>query len=1601
MLAESRARASSPALKKLSPLHPEGLEYVKSAFSTPIGSREPDLKERAQANGPPTVTEKLAQLISTCPPAKSSKPKQKKPPMTVLSGFVKESGKKLPMPGATAATVTKDFLKKPISSGTLGLDLVNKEFAKKVPGTGGGSAGFISKENGSKKQPGSCPSMVGLTNKDYEKRPSVLSCPVGPVSKEGGKKPLLVTSMAPSGMASKDCGKRLLGTSSPIGLVNRDPGKKSLGMVSPPGLINKDSLKKLPLPGSAVGLFNKDVAKRHLGSDGPVGSVSKDSAKKLPSFGISSGLINRDSGKKPSAAGPPIGLMTKESSKKHMGVGIMASLTSKDSGKKLMGSTNLAGLAGKDLGALKADTTNLPAEPYKRCCNSSSAPLESHGPAGLLKDGAGGSKPFEKHLARQSKDSLPEKLPPQREVSSGGKDGACGQQEISPSERGPSEFSKQEKHLPVYCTSPEFRTAGGASEISTAKSPFSAVGEGGLPSPSPTASVATLTHSPPTALSQVPSNPLHSSHMPDLLDSLSEQSSKTPSASDGARSGMNRLGNPGLYVTSKGVVRETSNPNSVCTEESKLGPTPNKKASLVSESNLHASIAPSVVSFSSLFNNKPFLKMGAVSSLGKPRQGLEILRGSSSTDSQGKPLKKRKGRKPRWTKACRSPKELELERPELLKNVSCGPLSSGGLEQAKLFESTGGPPAFAEHDFLKRHLPKLSKSSSLQSLSLLGSAEKQPGKFYGAHVPMSAGCMSDDLFPDMYKSKHNRSKSKEMPQLEGPPKRALKIPASKVFSVQSKEEQEPPVLHPEVEIPSFRQTLAGQDFPKKRGRPKRQIRSGIKMKPPVLSAASFVTPEKADESEDAVDQPLLPPPNGDFFESHSQLSNTEDNGDSSAGSASDPEGEPEHKEVKRSNGQLVKTIIRKINKMKTLKRKKILNQILSSSVDPNKGKVQSKAHTSVSSLAATFSTKLGQQINVSKKGTIYIGKRRGRKPKASFSSLLAAGSNFAVLEKPDQQASGGMLGQAGTPLLPSGPSSNPEVLPSPVCSQSSGTSGGQSPISSDMSFVEPNSVPCFHLHSRQGSVVQTLAMRKASRARRRLSPPTLFPNSPSHMSELGSLKEATPSPISESHSDETVPSDSGIGTDNNSTSDRAEKFCGPKKRRHSFEHVSLVAPEASAVLGGLKEKHKHKCKRRAHDYLAYDKLKRPKRKRKKKFPQLRGRQDPDFLAELEELISRLSEIRITHRSHHFIPRDLLPTIFRINFNSIYSHPSFSLDPLHYIRKPDLKKKRGRPPKMREAMAEMPFMHGLSFPLSGTGFYPSYGMPYSPSPLAAPIGLGYYGRYPPTLYPPPPSPSFTTPLPPPSYMHAGHLLLNPAKYHKKKHKLLRQEAFLTASRAPLLSMSTYHPSVPPEMAYSWMLEHKHRHRHKHREHRSSEQPPVSLEALAPAGSSRTVLESLKRYRFGKEAAGERYKHKEKHRCHMTCPHLSPAKGLLGREEQWARRETAESGGRTLGLQTPLQIDCSDSPPNLPLGRFTPSSEPASSDEHTNLFTSAIGSCRSTGSASGRKKLSEGSGLFSPQEGSLGRPLRKETLPLIEKVVQGLSGKRPLSPPLKLN
>uniref|UniRef100_A0AAY4DKI9 Histone-lysine N-methyltransferase ASH1L-like n=1 Tax=Denticeps clupeoides TaxID=299321 RepID=A0AAY4DKI9_9TELE len=781
----------------------------------------------------------------------------------------------------------------------------------------------------------------------------------------------------------------------------------------------------------------------------------------------------------------------------------------------------------------------------------------------------------------------------------------------------------------------------------------------------------------------------------------------------------------------------------------------------------------------------------------------------SPAEQDCKPLKKRRGRRPRWTRVVhRSHKTLH---------------DVGAIHQDKHnihLSSTLGP-----NPPIRRPVGR----------------PPNPNK-----VPPAVS----QLFAPPPK-KRGRPKSK-MPRLDAPARGRppLKLTASKVSMLKSKEEQDPPVLHPEVDL------NPPKPMPRKRGRPKRL--------PPTLPQES--------------QPPTLAP----------------ESGDSSFRS--------------KGNGQLfMRTIIGKINKMKTVKRKRLLSQILlgpssgpeHDSLGSGSGVASTVATTtqSLSSLAATFGGKLGPQINVSKKGTIYMGKRRGRKPKAPANSSMGA---------PTPPPEPFLLPNTSSPHHPHPQSLQTHFMTHPHCSHSHhGTSNPSQKKSSCRGYHHHHHHYRPHYHYRK------------------LSPPRpLLPTSPAPLSEL---KEATPSPVSESHSEETVPrmssgllmpgimgSTVGVGIGLN-----------PRGRRR---HSSVLLDPPASTLVGHKEKHKHKCKRRSHGCPGYDKLKRQKRKRKKKYLQLRSRrQDPDFLAELDEIVVQLSEIRISHRTPSL--RDLLPTIFRINFSGYYSpHPAFSCDPLHYVRKPDLKKKRGRPPKLRESMSEVPFVPGLGFPLSSGGFYhPSYGVPYSSSPL----GLGYYRGYPPAsaLYPHPHhqsphshhSPSFPPP-PPPSYMHShhpSHLLLNPSKFHKKKHKILRQE-YLGGGRSPVL-----YPPMSSELSFGW--HHKHKHRHKHREPNS------------PSSSS--------------SSSAERYKRKE---ASLSC--LGPSRLSLGNTtrshhqvDSWFRMgcseadygKLARTASSTQGPFTDSHLDsqmgCSDSEDDEAI---SPNEETEHSAHHTNLFASAL-------------------------------------------------------------
>ncbi|XP_033831263.1 histone-lysine N-methyltransferase ASH1L [Periophthalmus magnuspinnatus] len=1016
----------------------------------------------------------------------------------------------------------------------------------------------------------------------------------------------------------------------------------------------------------------------------------------------------------------------------------------------------------------------------------------------------------------------------------------------------------------------------------------------------------------------------------------------------------------------------------------------------------------------------------------------------SPSEQDSKPLKKRRGRKSRNKTDSESSHRSSLDQDKSSRHSS--PSAESPLPVKR---PVGRPPN-----------PNKVRSTSMSQSDMSGLFSQQPRK-------------------------RGRPKSK-MPTLDAPSRGRPpnKFAPSKVFPsfLKSKEEQDPPVLHPEVDL------NPPQPIPRKRGRPKRL--------PPTL-------PQEGQP-------PTLAPEAGERFHN-------------------------------RGNGQLImKTIIGKINKMKSVKRKRLLSQILLGPRTEEPPKAAPVANT-VEDLAASFGGKLGPQINVSKKGTIYMGKRRGRKPKTTPNSTSPSSEPFLP---------------PSTSLYHNHQSQShhhsSEVFPSPSLSQSS---GGHSPHS-DASFVEPGSVhfgsqslysSSHHGHSsfsfppptfsapnprNPGLLSSSLASasQKKSSCRgyhhhhhhyrqhyhyHKLSPPRpLHPTSPAPLNEL---KEATPSPVSESHSEETVPSDSGIGTDNNSTSDRGEKTgsslgglglapglgggllmpgvisttMGPGvglnsrgRRRHSAvlmehpspspsPHGSRTSPDPrrphpaapTSSLLGHKEKHKHKCKRRSHHGCpGYDKLRKQKRKRKKKYLQLRSRRhDPDFLADLEEIVIRLSEIRIAHRTtgfrfgsglglagpsrlpglgsrtglgaagpppHHYIHRDLLPTIFRVNFGSYYSHPAYSCDPLHYIRKPDMKKKRGRPPKLRDSMSEVPYVPGLGFPLSSGGFYhPSYGMPYSSSPLS----LGYYRGFPPaSLFSHPHHQSahssashHHTPTFPPSsssYMHhPSHLLLNPSKFHKKKHKLLRQE-YLGSGRSPVLF-----PPMSSELSFNW--HHKHKHRHKHRERcgeedreegarggsvgRSSADSGLS----AKGGSSLSMAESLQRCRFGRDApsgntskqgtsgnspssssssSADRYKRKE---GSVSC--LGPSRLTLGSSskghhsgESWFRMGTncevdyaKLSRGHTASTQNPFsdpgaeeQVGCSDSEDDEPL---SPSEEPENDSPNlTNLFTSALS--RNNLKSSKSRKI-EGEGTFS----RLDRAIRKERSTSAERRERGTS------------
>ncbi|KAM9447206.1 SET-binding protein isoform 1-T2 [Clarias gariepinus] len=495
-------------------------------------------------------------------------------------------------------------------------------------------------------------------------------------------------------------------------------------------------------------------------------------------------------------------------------------------------------------------------------------------------------------------------------------------------------------------------------------------------------------------------------------------------------------------------------------------------------------------------------------------------------------------------------------------------------------------------------------------------------------------------------------------------------------------------------------------------------------------------------------------------------------------------------------------------KVKLVKMQSILNELLSSSSTSNLAlKSSVPVSSAVSTVASTIEARLGKQINVSKRGTIYIGKKRGRKPKAELQPqqdehkandehLLPVSSPFENLLVP----SNSLL----TTRMPS-----PRVMQS--LSAQSLAGGLAYHATTETSQHDLKTMPNLQPISALPTKTQKGLL---SSSNWKLSPPRLMANSPSHLSEVASIKEVTLSPVSESHSEETIPSDSGIGTDNNSTSDQTEK--GPaSRRRYSFDLCGFEAAEAAVLEAANKTTRghyqKHATSVAMENFLAQESLKKQKHRRKRKG--LTSRDDLQFLADLEELINKFQFFRISHRK--FYHENSYPSIFRLNFDHYYPMSYYPYDPVHYLRRSSEKSKRrrGRPAKSAEPITKMPFIQGFGYSAASGNYYAPYAMPYTAMPLATSMmNMGYYGQYPPPLYLSHALGSSGThlmrpPVPPPKFHSSGLSSLSTGNRHRMKN--------LPHEMSSPRMAETHHPSSSC-LASVCLHKRKHKHKHKHKE-----------------------------------------------------------------------------------------------------------------------------------------------------------------------------------------
>ncbi|XP_014804903.1 PREDICTED: SET-binding protein isoform X2 [Calidris pugnax] len=687
-----------------------------------------------------------------------------------------------------------------------------------------------------------------------------------------------------------------------------------------------------------------------------------------------------------------------------------------------------------------------------------------------------------------------------------------------------------------------------------------------------------------------------------------------------------------------------------------------------------------------------------------------------------------------------------------------------------------------------------------------------------------------------------------------------------------------------------------------------------------------------------------------------------------------------HKKVGKL-GVLDKKTIKTINKMKTLKRKNILNQILSScsSSIALKAKVQPPS----SAGPTTIDARLGKQINVSKRGTIYIGKKRGRKPRAELQPQAEEPKTAIKHSRP-------VSSQPENPAVPSNLQSLVASSPAaihPLSTQLVGTNGNLSPASTETNFSELKTMP----NLQPISALPTKTQKGMHSGTWKLSPPRLMANSPSHLCEIGSLKEVTLSPVSESHSEETIPSDSGIGTDNNSTSDQAEKS-SESRRRYSFDFCTLDNPEAIPSDTSTKNRHGHRQKHLIVDnFLSHESIKKPKHKRKRK--SLQNRDDLQFLADLEELINKFQVFRISHRSYTFYHENPYPSIFRINFDHYYPVPYIQYDPLLYLRRTSdmkSKKKRGRPAKTNDTMTKVPFLQGFGYPIPSGSYYAPYGMPYTSMPM---MNLGYYGQYPAPLYLShtlgAASPFMRPTVPPPQFHASSHMKMSTTAKHKAKHGVHLQTP--VGMGLGDMQSSLTPPKVGGASLSSGRLhKRKHKHKHKHKDERilGTHEDLSGLFASKSTGfSSHAINERLSSSDKDLSLLSEKSKHKEKQK-HQHCE--TGHKGSKSNFEVDTLSTLSLSDAQQW-TQSKDKSDSSNDPIDSCTKRYSGNTESNGRSESLDVFGEINSSSEKRDDASGNKRRSfEGFGTYREKDIQPFRTNRKDRSTYDSSVSSGIAG-----------